>query len=208
MQKMLFCLSDTGFCLCFCFSFISPILLLFFVGNRLILQGDHWDRCGGGRVGVEMPVRGLGCSPLGTSSPSSFSMKDLASLHAFFFFFPLIILLSTILSMLQKAFREVDCLLTAVLYKSERCILPIIPVVDFWLMPAFPFLNNPFLSWPDILIENRIGVGSTAEITSSFWLWVWFYEWGNELLSWLTVPWVSSLCSHGEAPATYTWCQV
>lgn len=92
-----------------------------------------------------MPVRGSGCSPLSTSSPSSFSMKDLASLHAFFFFF-LIILLSTILSMLQKAFREVDCLLTAVLYKSEWRILPIIPVVDFCLMPAFPFLNNPFLS--------------------------------------------------------------
>lgn len=59
-----------------------------------------------------------------------------------FFFF--IIFLSTILSMLQKAFREVDCLLTAVLYKSE-CIFTIIPFVNFWLMPAFPCLNKPFL---------------------------------------------------------------
>lgn len=41
-ENAFFVLVIVGFVfVCFCFSFISPILLLFFVGNRLILQGDH-----------------------------------------------------------------------------------------------------------------------------------------------------------------------
>lgn len=69
---------------------------------------------GGGKMGGEMPVCGSGCTPLGSSSFSSFSMKDLASLHFSFFFFNY----EPLLSVLQKVFREVDCLLTNVLYKS------------------------------------------------------------------------------------------
>lgn len=60
-----------------------------------------------------MPVCGSGCTHLGFGSSSSFSMKDLASLHIFFFFN-----YQPLLSVLQKVFREVSCLLTNVLYKS------------------------------------------------------------------------------------------
>lgn len=67
-----------------------------------------------GKMGGEMPVCGSGCTPLGFSSSSSFSMKDLASLLLFYFFFKY----QPLLSVLQKVFREVDCLLTNVLYKS------------------------------------------------------------------------------------------
>lgn len=59
-----------------------------------------------------MPVCGSGCTPLGFPSSSSFRIKDLASLHMFFFNY------QPLLSVLQKVFREVDCLLTNVLYKS------------------------------------------------------------------------------------------
>lgn len=83
-----------------------------------------------------MPVCGSGCTPLGFFSSSSFSMKDLASLHNFFFFN-----YQPLLSVLQKVFREVDCLLTNVLYKSGSAhkIIPtfmgfmaLISTVDLW----------------------------------------------------------------------------
>lgn len=62
-----------------------------------------------------MPVCGSGCTLLGFLSSSSFSMKDLdlACLHFFLFFF-----YQPLLNVLQKVFREVNCLMTNVLYKS------------------------------------------------------------------------------------------
>lgn len=78
-------------------------------------------------MGREMPVCGSGCTPLGSSSSSSFSVKDLASLHIFFFFFNY----QPLLSVLQKVFREVDCLLTNVLYKSGSTHKIIPTVIGF-----------------------------------------------------------------------------
>lgn len=94
-------------------------------------------------------------------------------LSTFFYFF--FILLSTVLNALQKVFREVDHLRTAVLYKSESTH-KIIPSVDLCLMPAFPRLNKPPLLWPDICMGKGMvhGLGCTTESTLSFWWWVWF----------------------------------
>lgn len=87
--------------------------------------------------------------PCDLSSSLSFSMKELAPSPLFFFF---LILLSTILSTLQKVFKEADLLLTAVLYKSESTC-KIIPSMDLCLMSAFPCLNK--LCFDQIFIWGR-----------------------------------------------------
>lgn len=52
------------------------------------------------------------------------------------------------------------------------------------LVTASFFVPKQTLSVLQICSGEQDGVGSTAESTSSFWLWVWMYEWGKRLLHW------------------------
>lgn len=89
--------------------------------------------------------------------------------------------------MLQNAFREVSylptdcCFIQKWKYPQNNSPCGLLVTASFFVSKqTFPVVQ--------VCSGEQDGVGSTAESSSSFWLWVWLYKWGRRLLyGWLFV---------------------